>query len=694
MISIKNIRVCLLLSCGFVASIQSQTEWTVRSPITIKNTLLSIAWNGTVLVAVGTQGEIQTSFDGVGWTKQKSGTTKNLRSISCSNNAFVAVGDSGTLFTSPDGIHWVQNDSIRLGNVVSAGDHFIALVGSGTWTADNLILKVPTRGVFSSKDGTTWSKISSDSTKTFSSVTWTGTQFVALAGNSQIGMSPDGITWTWHSLSRTLNIIRWTGEKLVGCNSNWSNYVASSIDGVSWTYDTIQGSFSSNFSLTDIAAHGDTIVAVDYAARIFESFDNGITWLGDGASVNVGVAPGHIISGALYVVLWAGNRFITVGSFLAAADGFSGGNICSLVDGYWKSYAFYSSTSADLYSVTSHGSQLVAVGDGGTIITSLDGITWVNRGDTSVTKNKIFSVIWSGAKYVAVGDAGTVITSPDGATWTKANSVTTDQLKSVAWTGSQFVAVGGFMNVSTQVNSNRVITSPDGVTWTDRGSPGSGMWNGVIWTGTTLVAVGEDDNGSSAYSSVVYTSTDGLTWTSQDAHTQYMGLYSVAYSGSNYVAVGGPVTYCGLTSTDGITWSNAGLGNGQYFRGVAWGKNRYVAVGDNGKIFSSASGSSWDSLTSGVYSKLYSVTYTGSQYVVVGATGTILTSNGNSAIQYKPAPYKITNAPKILRTEYYNLIGQRLSVKNDKPIASKNALVIVRRIDMNGLSHAVKEIMK
>jgi hypothetical protein len=55
--------------------------------------------NGT-FVAVGRNGTILTSRDGVNWTQRTSGGNQ-LKGVAYGNNTFVAVGEYGTILTSP-----------------------------------------------------------------------------------------------------------------------------------------------------------------------------------------------------------------------------------------------------------------------------------------------------------------------------------------------------------------------------------------------------------------------------------------------------------------------------------------------------------------------------------------------------------------------------------------------------------------
>ncbi len=142
-----------------------------------------------------------------------------------------------------------------------------------------------------------------------------------------------------------------------------------------------------------------------------------------------------------------------------------------------------SGTSTTLGGVAWSGSQFVAVGDSGTILTSLDGYTWTAQ--TSGTSVSLFGVAGSGSQFVAVGGDGfrngIILTSPDGRTWTTQYTDTTSNLDSVVWSGSQFVVVG---------LGGTILTSPDGRTWTTQNSGTSISLGGVAWSGSQFVAVG------------------------------------------------------------------------------------------------------------------------------------------------------------------------------------------------------------
>ena len=235
-----------------------------------------------------------------------------------------------------------------------------------------------------------------------------------------------------------------------------------------------------------------------------------------------------------------------------------------------------------LNSVIWSGTQYVAVGDSGAVLTSPDAIAWTIR--SSGTTVNLHGVVWTGSLYVAIGDIGTIITSLDAITWSARSTGTTASFNGIAWSGSQFVAVGG------NGNSGTIATSSDGATWTLQSSGTSSNLYAIVWSGTQYVTVGQS----------ILTSSDGFTWTSRASNTN---LYGIAWSGAKFVAIGfGAV----MSSPDGYTWASSSTGYQAYgMHGIIWTGTRFLAAGGysttlNGNIFqvfnailSSQDGSTW-----------------------------------------------------------------------------------------------------
>jgi hypothetical protein len=239
---------------------------------------------------------------------------------------------------------------------------------------------------------------------------------------------------------------------------------------------------------------------------------------------------------------------------------------------------------------------------------------------TSGTGNGLNGVAWSGSQFVAVGEGGTVLTSADGVTWTSRSSGTADSLRSVAWSGAKFVAVGG--------NSGTALTSSDGITWTKQDLSGisfSGLpWilSSVAWSGTQFAAVGSTIGFSS--SEVILTSSDGVTWTARPFAPSHADLRAVASSGTRFVAVGGSGEI--LSSTDGITWTAQSSGTAFGLDSVVWSGTQFVVGGDGGAVVTSPDGVTWTSRASGTGNSLSAMTWTGSQFVAAGGAGTLVNS--------------------------------------------------------------------
>jgi photosystem II stability/assembly factor-like uncharacterized protein len=84
-------------------------------------------------------------------------------------------------------------------------------------------------------------------------------------------------------------------------------------------------------------------------------------------------------------------------------------------------------------------------------------------------------------------------------------------------------------------------------------------------------------------------------------------LWSVAYGNNKYIAVGDAGTI--LTSADGITWTAKFAGEMGELESVTFGNNQFVAINTNYKIFTSPDGATWISRSSGISKWLNSIIY-------------------------------------------------------------------------------------
>ena len=300
-----------------------------------------------------------------------------------------------------------------------------------------------------------------------------------------------------------------------------------------------------------------------------------------------------------------------------------------------------------------------------TVIADLQSSDWTNR--LSGLPHALRDVIWDGDAFVAVGDGGTVMTSADGITWAAIESGTGADLNAVAFYGLDIFAVGdGIILHSTDhgtnwivtdrpieagleavaINASQVVVGGQHIEWNtaialiseDRGdtwravdswpnedlhmndlvyrdglfvaptpnaleswvtvSSDGKMWNEIavsdewavnpdtiIHDGSQFILSGMDG--------AVFTSLDGLNWSRLQTPVRDVFYRSAAWSGSKLVLAGatmcGGMWIChdpfdvplGLSSTDGgKTWELFNIDSNYESSGLAWGNGRFVSVGD------------------------------------------------------------------------------------------------------------------
>jgi hypothetical protein len=242
-------------------------------------------------------------------------------------------------------------------------------------------------------------------------------------------------------------------------------------------------------------------------------------------AANVPPANGVPVSTNLYgagytsLTTCGNNSSSATGSFAAVG---AGGAIYTSADGIsWTNQAAPSGFATDLYAVTGYAAnqnnpgnpslRWVAVGDGGASVYSLDGVSWAvgNDYNSSSPANPnnyaLRSITQVAGTFFAVGDAGTILSSTDGITWTShTSSVTASNLNGVAH-GAVYIAVG---------DSGTIVTSTDGNTWTAQTSGTTSnlrqVTSFISSYGSIYVAVGD--------SGTIVTSIDGgVTWVTQTA---------------------------------------------------------------------------------------------------------------------------------------------------------------------------------
>jgi hypothetical protein len=102
-------------------------------------------------------------------------------------------------------------------------------------------------------------------------------------------------------------------------------------------------------------------------------------------------------------------------------------------------------------------------------------------------------------------------------------------------------------------------------------------------------------------------------------------LYGVAFGANRFVAVGASGVM--VTSADGANWTVANSGTVQQLHAITYGGGRFVAVGTSGTILSSTDGINWTPGVAANAHGLNAVAYGNGMFVAVGESGVIQTSS-------------------------------------------------------------------
>jgi hypothetical protein len=612
-------------------------------------TLLAVIYGAGRYVAVGYRGTNYVSTNRINWTPVNSASTQHLWAVCYGAPAgFVAVGDNGALVTSQDGLTWTlppQVTSDWLKGVAFGNGRYVAVGGfssSGpsatlvstngiSWRrtsnhavsdfaavefANGIFVAVGSGGnVFTSEDGETWiDRRPPDSQRLYGIAHGNGV-FVTVGDEGVIRNSQDAMTWVTEREGRSefLHTIGFGAGRFVAGADAGTLYVTT--DANDWQYQTtgagviscvryFNGRF---FVLTD---SGEILTSSDAASWKFAPFVTG--------------AP-------LKHIAWNGSRYVIVGydgTVLTSSDG--------------QTWAQQSTpTRESLYGVAWGGGQFVAVGRKGTILTSSNGSAWTLR--WAGTNAGLAGIAYQNGLFVAVGDQGLVLTSRDALSWaqqfsgtgqdftrvevfngrfvapcrgntaysmngTNWNIVHSDILEDVAFGNGFYLGVG---------YSGRVGSSTDLIFWSPRslGSLTSYALTDVKFLNGQFVACGRSGN--------ILTSTDGKNWTSRNWNPG-MGFEELAFGAGRYVAVG----YRGniLHSADTVTWSSLYVSGVDQWNGVVFGGGQFVAVGWPGGIATSPDGINWTKRNSPSPTQWEGIAYGNGTYVAVGFGGEVLVS--------------------------------------------------------------------
>lgn len=240
----------------------------------------AVTYGNGKYVAVGQNGSIAYSSNGVNWTNKQIGTNQ-WKSITYGNGKFVAVGgysDGGYVAISTDGVTWTTQKNItdaHIFDICYNGSIFVIVCHWGTSKGRGYILK--------STDGVNWgSKITVGNGYGWAGICYGNGKFIAVgdnygtSGNCGIAVSSNGVNW---SIANSNNADSW-GSVAYGNGKYVAvgnfGYIITSEDGVTWnTPVKITGAGTSQWF--HVTYSNGKFVAIGGGGGYITSID-GITW--------------------------------------------------------------------------------------------------------------------------------------------------------------------------------------------------------------------------------------------------------------------------------------------------------------------------------------------------------------------------------------------------------------------------------
>ena len=325
-----------------------------------------------------------------------------------------------------------------------------------------------------------------------------------------------------------------------------------STNGTAWT--SLGNALHAAVAPGGIAFNSGTFVAVAETPVIVHANQNNLTAAGWGTESTI--SPSGLATKFYGVAPFGANGFLAVGNTGQM-------EIWKSTDGgvNWTGVYGAGSLLAAFRGIATNGSNTVAVGTGGTIVTALNGGTTFTSQTSGITTN-LNAVAYTGNGFIAVGDGGIILTSPDGVTWTQKASGTTQNLLgiSVATSGTlsgSLMIVGTNGTVITGTASS-LVTAPT-ITSTTNAS-GLTSWFGITTQNLNAVTYGNGTFHAVGASSTAVTSTgstpSSLSWTGSTVPTAKLNLTAVGFGNNTYLAGGANGNI--YTSANGLAWVNQG----------------------------------------------------------------------------------------------------------------------------------------
>lgn len=439
---------------GAVYSTVDGIEWTPQTS-GVTNWFRDVVYGHGMFVAVGEDGVVITSGDGVEWVSQASGVQSHFNRVGVLDDGFLAVGEDGVARFSADGTSWVEEATGAQGDLFVAG-----AVGSDVFVAGDGEVRVRIEGQW--KNQLSQAEVLPSETY-LSSVSLPGTVFLAgRTGWMVEGYRGSSPSYEW--VLRTTPDRPWLFDMAYVTNLfvavGDQSTIITSVDGLAWSFEFPPTNYPNSVFLgvggdTNLlvgAGSGGSLMISPHAwTNVVMTDGQGLVTTQQVSTLGVvwkPVEPALTTNGLQGVTCWRGTYYVSgdKGILLRTVDG------TNWVTGRIPGNAFLSGLAGS-------PEALVAVGTEGGVYRSTEGSDWEDV--SSNTINWVYKVRYLADRFVAVGQEGLLLTSADGHDWEQHDTGTTEWLTDVTWIQGVFYVVG---------TAGTVLRSEDGVSWVDEGA--------------------------------------------------------------------------------------------------------------------------------------------------------------------------------------------------------------------------------
>ncbi len=701
-----------------ICDTNSRSGWKPAEIRTFKS-IYAAAAGKSCIVAVGKDGQIIKSKDGLDWAAVKTNITQTLHSVLYDGKSFVAAGDKGTIAISETGDSWriipLRNQE-DLTSVKKINGMYFA-VGRGV--------------ILTSKNAASWSPAlvtNNDIQLTnaeLSSVAYrAGVYYLVSRGNSYVYCSKNGTKWekTFELKDYDFSDLCFYKGRFILLGRN----MAVSKDMKSYMI-TGAGAFSYDKEPYKINAFNDFLLTGNINGNIYYSPD-GLVWNIAGKLDTFDCVNAFTeFKGNYY-------GFTTNGNII---KGTKKGKIPAVSD--ITADFLYDYPDIDNDSSNKAGLANQPAIKGNTVMMTIEAVSKIIGADCSYDRSKKTAEINLGKKNVKFSINSSYITAngkkikTPQKVYASGNSVYVpagDVFDSLGYKfgydsfyrriyvtvndvpknspmsykpanfgkigGSIYIqAIGYNKDIFVAVSDRGVIyNSKDGNNWLKAAEIKEYAFSKLLWNGKRFILTGITGVDANTETSVIYVSEDGVKWRKVD------GAPAIKYICDGTVGAGGRTAgeaYTGnelkqtvlvdsegsvLTSGDGLVWTKTLEGQPWNYSHVCWYKGTYFISGwYSGKVYTSADGLTWSPY--GAKAIINKLICSGDSLWAVEAYG----DNNNSSKLYRSSNGKdwsyITDIPKksidkiIYTGRKYILIGN----KNSENSVSKSAAYLMESKD-------------